>query len=83
MILSRWDDSIMERLDKKPTREHKRASLTKAIMFAAIAAVVTFVLMLLLVQLQPGTSAFIGAGVAVVVAGIVSAVTLPTPRRER
>ncbi|MGV8845076.1 hypothetical protein [Tessaracoccus sp.] len=73
----------MERLDRKPTREHKRASLTKAIMFAVLAGVMTFVVMMLLVQLQPGTSGFIGAGVAVVVAGIVSAVTLPTPRRER
>ena len=73
----------MERLDPKPGREHKRSSLTKAVGSALLAGVVTFVVMFLLIQLQPGTAGFISAGVAVVVGGIVSAVTLPTPSRER
>lgn len=73
----------MERLDPKPGRAHKRSSLIKGVGAAVIAGVVTFLLMFLLGQVQPGTAGAIGAGVAIVVGGIVSAITLPTPRRER
>lgn len=73
----------MERLDPKPGRAHKRSSLIKGVGAAAVAGVVAFLLLFLLGQLQPGVSGLIGAGVAIVVGGIVSAITLPTPRRER
>lgn len=73
----------MERLDPKPSRAHKRASLTKAIVAALAAGVVTFLVMALLLQLAGGTSGFIGASVAVLVGGLVAAITLPTPVRER
>ncbi len=73
----------MERLDRKPSRSSKRTSLIAAVGSAVAAGVVTFLIMFLLLNLQSGTSGFIGAGVAIVVGGIVSAVSLPTPHRER
>ena len=73
----------MERLDAKPGRSHKSSSLVKAVAFAVIAGLITFFLLLLIVNLNGGVSGMIGAGVAIVVGGLVSAITLPTPRRER
>lgn len=79
----RCDTSTMERIDPRPSRAHKRASLIKAVASALVAGLVSFVVMFLLFQLHVATSGYIAAGVAVVTAGIVSAVTLPTPVRER
>lgn len=73
----------MEILDAESSRAHKRASLMKAIMAALLAGAMVFVVLFLLIQLQPGTSGLIGAGVAVVVAGVVAAIATPTPHRER
>lgn len=73
----------MERLDPKPPRAHKRSFLMVAVGSAVAAGVIAFLLMFLLLQLQSGTSGFIGAGVAIVVGGIVAAVATPTPHRER
>ncbi len=72
----------MERLDHKPPRSHKRNFLMLAVGSAIAAGVVAFLIMFLLIQLQSGTSGFIGAGVAVVVGGVVAAVVSPTPHRE-
>lgn len=73
----------MERLDPKPPRANKRSFLMVAVGSAVAAGVIAFLLMFLLLQLQSGTSGFIGAGVAIVVGGIVAAVATPTPHRER
>ncbi len=73
----------MERLDPKPARSSKITSLITAVASAVAAGVVSFLIMFLLLNLQSGTSGFIGAGVAIVVGGIVAAVSLPTPQRER
>lgn len=73
----------MERLDAKPGRNHKNSSLVKGVAFAAIAGLITFFLLFLIANLNGGVSGLVGAGVAIVVGGLVSAITLPTPRRER
>ncbi len=73
----------MERLDAKPGRSHKSSSLVKAVSFAVISGLITFFLLFLIASLNEGVSGLIGAGVAIVVGGLVSAITLPTPRRER
>lgn len=73
----------MERIDPKPGTAHKKTSLIKAIAAAVLAGVITFVLLFVVGQLQPGTAGALGAGVAIVVGGLVAAITLPTPRRER
>ncbi len=76
-------DSTMERLDPKPARGDKSASLGKAVAFAVIAGLVTFLLLFVLSDLNGGVSVMVGAGVAIVVGGLVSAISLPTPHRER
>lgn len=73
----------MERLDPKPGRTQKSSSLVKGVAAAAVAGLITFLLLFLLSDLNGGVSGMIGAGVAIVVGGLVSAITLPTPRRER
>ncbi len=72
----------MERLDPKPGSAHKRSSLVKGILSAVVAGLLTFFIMFLVVNMQAGTAGSIGAGVAIVVGGLVSAITLPTPQRE-
>ncbi len=73
----------MERLDAKPGRSRKSSSLVTAIVSAVAAGLITFFLLFLISDLNEGVSGMIGAGVAIVVGGLVSAITLPTPRRER
>ncbi len=73
----------MERLDPKPGRSQKSSSLAKGITSAVVAGLITFFLLFLITDLNGGVSGLIGAGVAIVVGGLVSAITLPTPRRER
>ena len=73
----------MERLDPKPGRPQKSSSLVKAVGAAVVAGLITFLLLFLLSTLNAGVCGLIGAGVAIVVGGLVSAITLPTPRRER
>lgn len=73
----------MERLDPKPGRSRKSSSLVKGIAAAVLAGLITFFLLFLLTDLNGGVSGLIGAGVAIVVGGVVSSITLPTPRRER
>lgn len=73
----------MERLDPKPARAEKRSSLVVGVVAAVVAGVAAFLLLFLLGQVQPGTSGLIGAGISITVGGIVSAITLPTPERER
>ncbi len=73
----------MERLDPKPPRASKRTFFMLSVGSALAAGIITFLLLLLLFQLQSGTSGSIAAGVAVVVGGIVAAVASPTPHRER
>ncbi len=73
----------MERLDPKPGRGHKSSSLVKGIGSAVVAGLITFFLLFLIADMNEGVAGLIGAGVAIVVGGLVSAITLPTPRRER
>ncbi|MGO1384768.1 MAG: hypothetical protein ACTHWA_04230 [Arachnia sp.] len=73
----------MERLDPQPGRTQKKSSLMTGIAAAVIAGLITFLLLFSISDLNGGVSGMIGAGVAIVTGGIVSAITLPTPRRER
>jgi len=73
----------MERLDPKPPRSKKSSSLVKGIASAVLAGLITFFLLFFITDLNGGVSGLIGAGVAIVAGGLVSATTLPTPRRER
>lgn len=83
MTQGKCDDSTMERVDLKSPRANKRRFLMVALGAAVVAGVVAFLIMILVLQLQSGTSGLIGAGVAVVVGGIAAAVASPTPHRER